>query len=71
MEMIEIRVDVDEEKHKAASEQERQAFILLWFDVGSQLTADYGATIDFSDPFHWVIKVPAQYEQTARKLLNA
>lgn len=68
--MIEIRVDVDEEKHAQASQQERSEFLTSLFETGSRLTADYGARIDFSDPFHWVIKVPVQHENAVRGLLQ-
>jgi len=58
---MEIRIDIDAEKQKAATQEERQEFLTALFSVASRATADYGAQVDFSDTHHWVISFPDEY----------
>lgn len=66
---MEIRIDIDAEKQKAATQDERQEFLTALFTVASQATADYGAHVDFSDAHHWVITFPDEYEPQVSALL--
>lgn len=68
--MVEIRVDVDPEKLKAATQDERQEFITALFCAASKATTEYGADVDFSDAHHWIITMPEQHESKVRALLS-
>lgn len=67
---MEIKIDIDKAKLQLASDSERQNFQTALFCAASQATADFGASVDFSDPLHWIITVPDQYAEQTRKLLN-
>lgn len=66
---MEIRIDIDAEKQKAATQQERDDFLAALFCAASTATADYGARVDFSDAHHWVISFPDEYEPLVSALL--
>lgn len=68
--MIEIRIDVDEQKAKVAPQMERDDFLTQMFCAMSAAIADYDASVDISDPLHWVIQVPERNESKVRRLLN-
>lgn len=68
---MQIRIDIDEEKQKVATQNERQGFLTALFSVASQATADYGAHVDFSDAHHWVITFPDEYEPQVSALFSA
>lgn len=60
--IMQMRIDIDAEKQKAATQDERQEFLTALFSAASVATADYGAHVDFSDSHHWVITFPDEYE---------
>jgi hypothetical protein len=69
--IIEFRFDVNEERHKRATQEERQEYLTRLFELSSIATTDYGADVDWSDSFHWIIRVPEQHEESVRQLLGA
>lgn len=68
---MEIRIDIDGEKQKAATQQERQDFLTALLTVASKATAGYGAQVDFSDAHHWLITFPDEYQPEVSALFAA
>lgn len=68
---MEIRIDIDAEKQKAATQQERQDFLTALFFTASKASADYGAQVDFSDSHHWIITFQDEYEPQVSALFAA
>lgn len=68
---MEIRIDIDAEKQKAATQQERDEFLTGLFCAASKATSDYGAQVDFSDPHHWVITFPDEFEPAVSSLFGS
>jgi hypothetical protein len=70
-EIVEIRIDVDEELLKLAPPEKRQEFLTNLFTFASITNADYDADINLDDPLHWIIRIPAHAERAVRALLPA
>lgn len=68
--MIEFRFDIDERKHENATADERMEYMTRLFQISSIATTDYGAVINWSNPFHWIIRVPEDNAEKVRQLFS-
>lgn len=67
---MQITIDIDKEKQKVATQNERDQFLTALFCACSTATADYGAQVDFSDSHHWIITFPDEYEPVVSALFQ-
>lgn len=51
------QIDIDREQWELLTAEQRSEFQTALFSVISRLTADFGATVNFDDPFHWRIEI--------------
>lgn len=51
-------IEINREQWDRLTPEQRSEFQSALFITMSKLTADFGAAVNYNDPFHWLIEIP-------------